>query len=478
MGRDGSGTVTVTPSGAIVFGGIAHGTATFWTGQPDELTTRLTSANGSMFLARVSSTGALTWLRTAGNANQAWVSAVVALGEDVLVSGARGNAADDLVLGLGEPSETRLKTAGLFLARYRADGTLVWARSSGSNNTVAVAATQLVLMPDGGFVATGGLDGTAVLGPGEPNATTLTQSSGGWFGRFDAEGRVVWAMSLNDTGPFVLGNVTITVRPDGRILFATYYYNSLILPGMGGTGVTLTSPRPQADQLAVACYEGNGALRWVRTTEGPSQAVSRRVVALSDGTAVVSGELTASGEPTDPTYGTITFGRGEPNQTTVSVARRSGYLARYDADGNLMWVRQAPAAAFEFGSTVELPDHRILTVGNYGNFIDVPTSATFGPGEPGQVVLDRLPGTNTTNRSHSFMAWYNLDGTLAGARTIGRADLSNVLAVAVSPDHTVVVAGTFTNNMTFGPTDPAPVTYVRTPTDFNTTDGFLAKYSY
>ncbi|HEY4187332.1 MAG TPA: hypothetical protein VGP07_19810 [Polyangia bacterium] len=474
--------VTVTPSGAIVVGGIANGNATFWTGQPDQQTVNLpTSVNGSMFLARVSTAGALTWLRTAGNSTAASVTAVAAVGEDVMVAGTHGNAVDDVVLAVGEPSETHLKLTGMFLARYRSDGTMAWARPTGGN--AFVTARQIALTPQGGVVAVGSFSGSPTFGPGETHATTLQHNGGndsGFIARFEPDGSLSWALPIHDAETIYTNDYNVAVKPDGTILLGISYNGSVALPGSAGTGVTLTPSLTGTTGFAIACYESDGRLRWARTTGGRASVQVRDLIVLEDGSAVASGQIQPlTGVETDPTLGQATFGLGEPNQTTLSVNTINGVLAKYDANGGLTWVRQAPAAFFGYDSLAELPDHRIVVAGTFGNYIGYPTSATFGPGEPGQVVISWLPGTTTANGMYTFLAWYNADGSASNARSVSTAAFSQVTGVTISPDKSAVLCGAFSTQVTFGPTDPTPLIFTHGPMSASITqDAYLAKFAY
>jgi len=480
-GQDRALSVAVTPSGAIVFGGVAVGNATFWTGQPDQRAVSLPSSSAdAMFLARVTGSGALTWLRTAGNSAGAKVDAIAAVGEDVLVAGEHGNAADDVILGAGEPSETHLKLYGMFLARYRADGTLVWARSTGGS--AFVTTTQLAAMPDGGAVAVGQFDFAPVFGPGEPKETTLVHNGGnnsGFIARFGPDGSLMWALPIHDAETIETYNYNVAVRPDGTILFGVSYTTSVMLPGTAGTGVTV-NPAPAGNGgFALVSYDGDGKLQWARTTGGPAWVLSRGMVLLSDGSAAVSGQISPpAGVASNPSYGDAVFGSGESQETTLNARYQSGFVAKYAADGRLLWARLVTGALHDYESLAELPDHRIVVAGTFGNYVGLPTSITFGAGEPGQRVLSWFPGTTTANGMYTYLAWYNPDGSISDARTIGTAQSDQVRGMAVAPDASVVLCGAFSTQMTFGPTDPAPVSYTHGSGTGLTQDAYLAKFSY
>jgi len=478
--QDRARSAVVTPTGAIVFGGLAFGEAVFWTGQPDQRTIPLPAPEGSMFLARASSSGTLTWLRTAGNSGGASVDAMAAIGEDVLVAGGFGYGTQDVILGAGEPSETHLKQNGMFLARYRSDGSLAWARPTGGN--AFVTTTELASTPEGGAVAVGQFDFSPIFGPGESKATTLVHSGGnnsGFIARFEPDGSLSWALPIHDAESVTTYDYHVAVRPDGTILLGLWYNGTLTLPGNGGTGKTLTPSPAGPDGFALASYDSAGKLQWARTTGGPAWVHVYGLVLLADGGILANGLLQpAFGAESDPTLGQVIFGPGESNQTTLSASIPTGYVAKFAADGQLLWARQAPGAFFGTNSLAELPDHRVVTAGTFGNYVGLPMSATFGPKEPGQIVLSWFPGTTVANGMYTFLAWYNGDGTISDARTIGTAQGTQVTGVAATPDQGVAICGAFSTQMTFGPTDPSLVSYAHgTMAAQITQDAYLAKFS-
>jgi len=78
-----------------------------------------------------------------------------------------------------------------------------------------------------------------------------------------------------------------------------------------------------------------------------------------------------------------TFGEGEPNETTLTSAGRCDiFLAKYNAEGTLSWVKRAGGADGDHGSGVAaLADGGALATGGFSG------AATFGPGEPNETTL-------------------------------------------------------------------------------------------
>jgi hypothetical protein len=60
----------------------------------------------------------------------------------------------------------------IFIAKYNADGTLLWAKQAGGNNTDN--GRGISVLSDGSFFITGHFKRTATFGSGETNETSLT----------------------------------------------------------------------------------------------------------------------------------------------------------------------------------------------------------------------------------------------------------------------------------------------------------------
>ncbi len=113
--------------------------------------------------------------------------------------------------------------------------------------------------------------------------------------------------------------------------------------------------------------------------------------------------------------------------------------------GNLVWAKRAGGASYyEWGYGITtLSDNSTVVTGVFNG------SATFGPGEPNQTVL------NTAGGNDFFIARYNPDGTLAWAKRAGGAsdnDYSN--GITTLSDNSTVVTGHFGGSATFGPGEP------------------------
>jgi hypothetical protein len=456
LGSDNGEGVALTPSGAIYVGGhFLADSAVFWQGQPDERVVP-SGGNPNLFVARLAPSGALEWLLTGGTVASGGVDVLATLGESVFVAGSHRRTAPDPPRDGGLPTETRLPVDGLFLARYQQDGTLVWAKGIGGN----FGDIQQIAVAPQGEVALGGFASrTLVFGPGEPNQTRLVNedtnvNDDAFVARFGAAGDLQWALQIRGADRDRVDDVQIAA--DGSVVVLGTFYGTPTFPSRDGATVTLTA---EGGDLFLARYESNGNLRWLRRTTGPSHVEGLGLALLPDGQIAVSGMVITT-LASVPLPGRAVLGPGEPRQTVLEAQDFDMFLARYDADGRLVWARLAPGAHAGRHSVLAAPSGEILVAGTFGNYgIPPRETAVLGPGEPGEITLGRLPGADHMN---TFLAWYRGDGTIRTARIVGQSDTSMVRGASLTAEGGVVFTGSFIRRMVFGPLDSAPITYFKT----------------
>jgi hypothetical protein len=480
-GADRARALAATSSGALYVGGLFDSSAAvFWAGTTDQRTVAASGGSFDMFLARVGAGGSLQWLRTAGNASDNdQVLALAPLADDILVAGSHGNATSgDFVLGPGEPSETHFTLNGFFFARYRADGTLAWARGTGGNHFGDI--NRIAAASSGGFAAAGEFYGTITFGPGETHQTTLSDNDSNvnndaYVALFDALGNLSWAQQIRGPNDDLLQDVAIAA--DGSLVVVGSFSGTTVLPSLGGAGTTLTAGTSDGINLFIADYETTGALRWARQITGPAQTNSHGLAMLADGGFALTGTVTPT-LASVPDPGQAIFGPGEANQTTLTGTYFDLFIARYDSAGRLSWARLAPGAQVGDHSVIPLAGGDIAVVGTFGSSGTTPQpTAVFGPGEPGQIALTRLPGADLED---TFIATYKADGSIKSAHIVAQASWTFLAGAAAAANGDIVVTGGFGGDETFGPQDAAPVAYVKTGPAFinniGTEDGYLAAF--
>jgi len=337
--------------------------------------------------------------------------------------------------GLGEPGETMLPCeptpdcGGLFLARYDASGALSWAKrvADGQGELTPFGISALA---DGTAFIAGRFSATATFAPGEPQETILTAGAGTlrdiFVARCDPSGNLVWAKSAG--GPGRDHGSDVAALTDGGVLVTGYFESGAIF-GAGEPGEVTMSGTGPGDAF-LAKYDPSGALAWVKRAGGTGSDGSNAVHALDDGSSLVAGAF----------HQTATFGPGELGEVVLdAVGNLDIFVARFDADGALVWVKNAGGVSDDLASAITaLPDGTALVTGTYRN------TATFGPGEPAETML-------TSNTNHDvFVARYEPSGDLAWAKRVGGVANTEAWGIAAHSDGTAFVTGGFESEVTLG----------------------------
>ena len=283
--------------------------------------------------------GHLTWARRAGGNGYDAAAGIGVLADGSWLIAGRYSSSN-AVFGAGEPQETTLPASpygeyDAFLARYDADGTLVWARRVASGPTFQDdEPTGLFVLPDGSSILSSEYEGTTTVF-GDTQDIALTGGTS-FIARFDAVGSVVWAHDAPSG--------SVSALPDGSVMVA------------GGPTITR--------------YAADGVQVWTRTVTTTNYVSMHDVAMLADGSAVVTGELA----------GEATFGASEPNETTLSASHYDGFVAKYGADGNLAWARTLVTGGFTgTGSSIAPLAAGGFVISGYFGSTEGSGTATFAP---------------------------------------------------------------------------------------------------
>ncbi len=420
--------IAVDAAGNAIVTGVFTDSITFGAGEPNETT--LSDPDGrviydQVFIAKYAPDGTLHWARSVtGSQNRLGRGVAVDPTGNALVTGTFLGSA---TFGVGEPNETTLTGRyAMFIAQYAPDGSLRWARSAGV--TSVVEGLSIAADAAGNALVTGHFNGSTTFGAGEANETTLTVPSFSgpdiFVAKYDPNGSLIWARSAG--GSSSDGGRGVAVDAGGNALVTGYYLGSATFGAGEANETTLAG-----DGIFIAQYAPDGTLRWARSAANGH--VSGNGIAVDTaGNALVMGFI----------QGSVTFGAGEPNETTLSsesVFFTDVFIAQYAADGALRWARSAGGSSGDSaaGVAVDAAGNALVT-GNFGG------DATFGAGEPSETTLTGVGDTDV------FVAQYAPEGTLLWARSAASGDFVEVRAIALDASGNASLVGGFEGTATFG----------------------------
>jgi hypothetical protein len=323
-GSSGWGITTLSDNSTVVTGQFSINVI-FGEGEPNQ--TVLTSSawwDLDIFIARYNPDGTLAWAKraggTSGDKNHGDVGkGITALSDNSTV--VTGWFYESATFGPGEPNETVLTSAGIedmFIARYKSDGTLAWAKSAGG---VSFDEAQgITTLSDNSTVATGFFSGPSTFGPGEPNETVLT-GFGLFIAHYNPDGTLAWAKRAEGS----LGGDGITALSDNSTVVTGDFMKPNAKFGPGEANETVLTCEGGFD-IFIARYNPDGTLAWAKRAGNEDDYTGEcesgyGITTLSDNSTVATGEFRKVAR----------FGPGEPNETLLQSAGVSEiFIARFE----------------------------------------------------------------------------------------------------------------------------------------------------
>jgi hypothetical protein len=197
-----------------------------------------------------------------------------------------------------------------FISNYNKDGNQVWVKQFGTGTFENVRAYGVANDSSGNAYVVGTVEGAF---PGQTNLGTQDA----FIAKYDKDGNQVWVKQFETKGNTSLRSIA-TDSATGNVLSAGFTLNSTKSSNQTSTG-------EQRQDAFIAKYDKDGNQVWVKQF-GTTRSVIARSVALDSttGNAYVVGD----------TNGVF------QNQTAKNQGGEDAFIAKYDKDGNQVWVKQ------------------------------------------------------------------------------------------------------------------------------------------
>lgn len=359
-------------------------------------TTLVSAGLQDNYVAKYGPNGSPLWVRQIGSTGDDAGYGVVAIPNgDVYTSGRFVNTAS-----FGTTNLTSAGQSDIYLARYDANGTLIWARKAGGVGTDAAYA--VTADASGNAYITGDFSGTADFG-GVQLTSGATLNS--FVAKYDPTGALIWAVRIGGTGTPTAKRITL----DG----ATNVYVGGSFQGNVQFGALPLTSAGMNDGF-VFKLSSSGVAQWVQQFGGTSDDAIWGLNIAPDGTINVGGRF----------QGTVTLG----TNTLTSSGSYDAYIAKLDSGGNPLWARKAGSTGVDGLDTLATdPLGGIYAVGTYA------AQATFN--------ATSLANSGT---SDLFIVRYDANGNQQWVHRAGNANSLASIEVGTDAAGSVRITGQFT----------------------------------
>jgi hypothetical protein len=333
---------------------------------------------------------------------------------------------------IGNVTFTASGPSDMFLVKYDADGTIVWAQQVSDTGTYSAAFQAITVDTDGNLYATGWYDWIITFGA-VPLSSVGKQDA--FLVKYDPTGNVLWARSVGS--PLSDGASAVAVSPDGN---SVYFAGSFVNTGVFDT--TRFTSRGNSDIFLVK-YDRDGVFQYAKRAGGLYNDDGVVLAAASDGSFYLGGYY----------VGNATF--GETITPIGSAVTTDIFIQKFNQYGQYDWIKKAGSGTRDdiLTGLVLSPDEQSIYI--TGGFQET-------------AVFDTVSLTSSGSYDMFLAKYSTSDGQVQWAvKASGTTyDLGHGLAVSVN--ETIFVTGIFQQKATFG--DNTGIT------GEGSGDGFIAAY--
>ena len=329
--------------------------------------------------------------------------------------------------GAGITILTSAGSSDIFLAKYSANGVLIYAKRMGGTNFDS--SNSIAVDGSGNAYITGKHNINADFDPG-PGPVILTTMGGyGIFiAKYDTSGNYVYAKSINSSTGFmdIEGNA-IVVDLSGNA-YITGYFNYMVDFDPGADIANLYSGGGSGGSnydIFFAKYDAFGNYVFAKGIGGISQDVSKSIARDGNGNVYITGYFS----------GTVDF---DPSAGITNLNSVNGkmFLAKYDTSGNFVFVKQM-GGEIPYSIAIDTSGNTYVT----GAFTG---TADFDPG-PGIANLTSIGGRDI------FFAKYDSLGNYVFAKQIGGTNDGFGRAITLDSSNNIYITGNFNGVSDFDP---------------------------
>jgi hypothetical protein len=338
-------------------------------------------------------------------------------------------------------------TSDIFIAKYDASGTIVWAKNAGGTSNDA--GKGIAMDPMGNIYVTGVFRNTALF---DTSSVTAANNNDIFLAKYDELGTLQWV--IRGGGVNQDQSNGISVDAEGNSYITGIFWGTADFSGVSYTAISGNN----AD-IFIAKYNSSGILQWLEQVGGVGLGGQ---FSNQEGKAI---SVETSGESVYVTgwfHGTVSW---DSITITSNDFANSGeknlFVAKYDSSGQAQWVQAV--GAYQVNSSIS-PNAHAIAVYNEKVYVTgfVPGALIFNNDT---IVMDTVPSPLSWH-SDIFLAQYDTSGTFIWVEKPGGSDEDQGNGIGIDNSGDVFLTGYFSDYATFGSHIIGPVS----------SHAFLVKY--
>jgi len=356
--------------------------------------------------------------------------------------------------GPGVFNLTAAGTASAFICKWDATGGLVWAKTYGSNSTVAQGITIDNL---GNVYATGGFIGTADFdpGPGVFNLVAATASEHDiYILKLDANGNFVWAKGVIG-GTWWDNGHKLELDAAGNVyVVGRYYFQGGPRDFDPGPGTFFLTA--DWEDIFILKLDNNGNFVWARDMGNVQESRGYSIAIDAAGNVYTTGYF----------RGTVDFDPGAGSFTLASSGDWDTFYSKLDIDGNFVWAKAMVNTSPSYYSD-----------GSYGRKIALDNAGNVYASGRYSGTTDFDPGAGTFNLTSNggfdiYLTKLTSAGNFVWAKSMGGTGYDEGFGLSVTNAGEIYLTGFFVQTVDF---DPGPGTLNLTASGSND-DVFISRF--
>ncbi len=325
--------------------------------------------------------------------------------------------------GINTDIHTSMGYNDVYLAKFDADGVLIWVNCFGGidydfGSSIALDSNNNVYVT-GSFVDVVDF---------APDTTVFELTSNGsmdvFVAKYDSNGVFVWVFGMGGFDYDEAQSITI----DGDEMFITgYFQNSMDCNPDTLVSNVITSAG--ATDIFVAKYTLNGDFLWVNGSGSSGSDIGSFVTTNADGDVYVTGNFS----------GTVDIDPSGIAHNLVSAGLQDVFIAKYSSGGSFIWANAMGGSDSEFaiGLNVDVDGNILAT----GTFIG---TADFDPG----IGVENL---NSNALEDIYVAKYTPNGNMIWAKSFGGIDWDHPGKIVSDNNANIYFCGSFFEEVDFNP---------------------------